>query len=47
MMKVEVVYIKNKSLVDNTTDQIEVERKIITGKGNVLIPDRLNINKSV
>lgn len=30
----------------NTTDKVEVERKIITTKGNVLIPDRLNINKS-
>ena len=29
----------------NTTDKVEVERKIITTKGNVLIPDRLNINK--
>jgi len=30
----------------NTTDKVEVERKIITTKGKILIPDRLNINKS-
>ncbi len=30
----------------NTKDNVEVERKIITSKGNVLIPDRLNINNS-
>ena len=41
-----IVYHKELNHFFNTTDQIEVERKIITGKGNVLIPDRLNINKS-
>tara|TARA_B110000285_G_scaffold206278_1_gene244712 strand:- start:228 stop:623 length:396 start_codon:yes stop_codon:yes gene_type:complete len=30
----------------NTTDKVELERKIITAKGKILIPDRLNINKS-
>ena len=41
-----IVYHKELNHFFNTTDQIEVERKIITTKGNVLIPDRLNINKS-
>lgn len=41
-----IVYHKELNHFFNTTDKIEVERKIITGKGNVLIPDRLNINKS-
>ena len=30
----------------NTTDKVAIERKIITVDGNVLIPDRLNINDS-
>lgn len=30
----------------NTKDKVEVERKIITSEGDVLIPDRLNINNS-
>lgn len=41
-----IVYHQELNHFFNTTDQIEVERKIITTKGNVLIPDRLNINKS-
>jgi RecB family exonuclease len=29
-----------------SSEKVEVERKIITSKGAVLIPDRLNINEA-
>ena len=40
-----VIIFRSTSTLSVATDKVEVERKIITKKGNVLIPDRLNINK--
>jgi ATP-dependent exoDNAse (exonuclease V) beta subunit len=42
----EIVNHSELAIFFNSTDKIEVERKIITTQGNVLIPDRLNINTS-